>query len=143
MYVWPWASGMPRMWAGIGARLALVAACLCWSTPAWADEANDRKAAGILLAGFGFAASVDMLQTSYCLGAHTCTEANPLLGRGINKFGVVPGLSIKGAVHTASIYLLARHRAKAPRAVKWAALGLLAAQTAVDVHNYRQMRGVR
>ena len=42
MCVWLWASGMPRMWAGIGARLALVAACLCWSAPAWAQPSSIR-----------------------------------------------------------------------------------------------------
>lgn len=108
-----------------------------------ADEASDAKAAGVLLAGFGFAASVDMLQTSYCLGARTCTEANPLLRGAITRHGAVGGLAIKGAAHTASIYTLVRLRQRSPRSVKWAAVGMLAMQSYVDYRNLREFRRLR
>ena len=121
-------------------KALILAACLLCASPAFADDEHDIKTAGVLLAGFGFAASVDMLQTSYCLGAQTCTEANPLLNAAVTKHGAVPGLAIKGAAHTATIYALAKWRKKSPRAIKWAAVGLLAVQTYVDVHNYRELR---
>lgn len=100
-------------------------------------RADDSRALHGALGAYLTAAFFDAAGTAYCSGAGTCHEVNPVLRPVVDRAGVVPAMTAKGAMHVGiAWWLLATHRDH-PRRTLWVALGLTAAQVAVNVINYR------
>ena len=119
------------------ARVLLVlGVCLLPSLAFAQGERATRLALGTYVTAAFFDASI----TSYCHGARTCREQNPLLRPIVEKRGVVAAMTVKGAMHAGiAAWLLKAHKAH-PKRVFWITVGLTAAQIAVDVQNVRVTR---
>lgn len=109
---------------------------LCLSAPV-VTQAQDTRLTDVLLASYVVAGFTDTAQTAYCLGAQTCREANPALRWAIAQRGVPAAMTAKGAWHVGISYLLYRQHHRHPRAVRWVAGILTAAQLAVVISNAR------
>jgi hypothetical protein len=118
-------------------RTVLLALLLVW--PSLAD-AQDRLFTDILLGSYVVAGFTDTAQTSFCLGARTCREANPAMRWAIETGSVPIAMTAKGALHVGITSLLLRHRDAHPRRVRWVAATLAAMQFAVVAQNVRAVR---
>jgi hypothetical protein len=109
---------------------------LLGAKPAHAQDRNTPIALGAYMAaGFWDASS-----TAYCHGAGTCHEVNPLLAPIVDRRGVVPAMTVKGALHVGIATWLLHDRHQHPKRAFWIAVGLTAAQVAVNVGNARRVR---
>lgn len=112
------------------ALLVLVA-----TVPASAQDRRTPIAIGAYMtAGFWDAAG-----TAYCHGKGTCREVNPLLAPLVDRRGVVPAMTVKGAMHVGISAWLLHDRHKHPKRAFWTAVGLTAAQVAVNIGNARRL----
>lgn len=82
----------------------------------------------------------DASLTAYCSGAQTCHEVNPVLAPIVDRRGVVPAMTVKGALHVGIAAWLLHDRHTHPKRAFWTAVGLTAAQVAVNVGNTRRLR---
>ena len=89
---------------------------------------------------YGTAAFIDTSITSYCHGASSCSERNPLLRPLVDNHGVVTAMAVKGAMHTAIALWLSSKKAEHPKAVLWTTVALAVAQGTVDAYNVKQLR---
>jgi hypothetical protein len=105
-------------------------------TPA---HAQDRKTP-IALGAYMVSAQWDAAMTAYCSGAGTCHEVNPLLAPIVDRRGVVAAMTIKGALHVGIAAWLLHDRHQHPKRAFWTAVGLTAAQMAVNVGNARRLQ---
>mgnify|MGYP003644112032 CR=1 FL=1 len=89
---------------------------------------------------YGTAAFIDTSVTSFCHGAQTCNERNPLLRPIVDNHGVVAAMAVKGAMHTVVALWLSSQHEKHPKAVLWTTIALAVAQGTVDAYNIKQLR---
>jgi hypothetical protein len=124
--------------SGMFAIIALVTLLLMLLgvTPA---QAQDRKTP-IALGAYMTAAYWDAASTAYCSGAKTCHEVNPLLAPIVDRRGVVPAMTVKGGLHVGIAAWLLHDRHRHPKRAFWTAVGLTAAQVAVNVGNARRLQ---
>jgi hypothetical protein len=101
-------------------------------------HAQDRKTP-IALGAYMTAGFWDASMTAYCSGAKTCHEVNPLLAPIVDRRGVVPAMTVKGALHVGLAAWLLHDRHQHPKRAFWTAVGLTAAQMAVNVGNARRV----
>ena len=118
------------------ARLCSVLLLVLLAAPVQAQETRQKLALG----GYLTAAFFDVSITSFCSGAKTCHEQNPLLKPIVEKHGIVPAMTVKGAMHAGITLGLLRLAKSHPKRTFWLTVGLTAAQVAVDVANVRTLR---
>ena len=106
-------------------------------TPA---HAQDRKTP-IALGAYMTAAYWDAASTAFCSGARTCHEVNPVLAPIVNRHGVVPAMTVKGALHVGIAAWLLHDRHQHPKRAFWTAVALTSAQMAVNIGNTRRLKG--
>jgi hypothetical protein len=94
----------------------------------------------LAIAAYMVAGQSDIAQTAFCLGARTCRELNPFLRPLMDRRGVVPALSAKGALHVGVSYVFLRAHKQHPKAAFWAAVASAAIQGYVVHHNAREAR---
>lgn len=99
--------------------------------------AQGERATHLALGGYLTAAFADVSITSYCHGQGWCHESNPLLAPIVERRGVVAAMTVKGAMHAGVAWWVLRDHRTHPRRAFWVAVGLTAAQVAVDVWNVR------
>lgn len=102
-------------------------------------SAQDRKTP-IALGAYMVAAQWDVAGTAFCHGQRTCREVNPLLSPIVDRRGVVPAMTVKGAMHVGISAWLLHDRHKHPKRAFWTAVGLTAAQVAVNIGNARRLK---
>ena len=61
----------------------------------------------------------------------------------VDRRGVVPAMTVKGALHVGIAAWLLHDRHQHPRRAFWTAVGLTAAQVAVNIGNTRRLRGLK
>lgn len=105
-------------------------------------QAQDRKTP-IALGAYMTAGFWDASLTAYCSGAKTCHEVNPLLAPIVDRRGVVPAMTAKGALHVGIAAWLLHDRHQHPKRAFWTAVALTSAQVAVNVGNARRLRAPR
>ncbi len=105
-------------------------------------SAQDRRTP-IALGAYMVAAQWDIAGTAYCHGQGTCREVNPLLAPIVDRRGVVPAMTVKGAMHVGISAWLLHDRHKHPKRAFWTAVGLTAAQVVVNIGNTRRLKGAR
>mgnify|MGYP000122440087 CR=1 FL=1 len=109
------------------------------AAPAAAQDRRTPLALGAYMtAGFW-----DASMTAYCHGAGTCREVNPLLAPIVDRRGVVPAMTTKGALHVGIAAWLLHDRHAHPRRAFWTAVALTGAQMAVNIGNTRRLRGTK
>lgn len=101
--------------------------------------AQDRKTP-LALSAYMVAAQWDIAGTAFCHGQQTCREVNPLLAPIVDRRGVVPAMTVKGAMHVGIAAWLLHDRHKHPKRAFWTAVGLTAAQVAVNIGNARRLK---
>lgn len=94
----------------------------------------------LALGSYLTAAFFDTSITSYCSGAKTCHEQNPLLRPIVDRRGVVAAMTVKGAMHAGITLGLLRLSKNHPTRTFWLTVALTGAQVAVDVANVRTLR---
>lgn len=127
-----------RAASGMFAVLVLVVLLLMLVgvTPASAQDRRTPVALGAYMtAGYWDAAS-----TAFCSGAKSCHEVNPFLAPIVDRRGVVPAMAVKGALHVGIAAWLLHDRHQHPKRAFWTAVGLTAAQMAVNVGNARRLK---
>lgn len=102
-------------------------------------QAQDRKTP-IALGAYVASGFWDASSTAYCHGAGTCHEVNPLLAPIVDRHGVVPAMTVKGALHVGIAAWLLHDRHQHPTRAFWTAIALTSAQMAVNIGNTRRLR---
>lgn len=102
-------------------------------------HAQDRKTP-IALGAYMTAGYWDAASTAFCSGAKRCHEVNPVLAPIVDRRGVVPAMAVKGALHVGIAAWLLHDRHQHPKRAFWTAVGLTAAQMAVNVGNARRLK---
>jgi len=101
-------------------------------------ETPAQRATHVALGAYITAAFLDASETSFCYGRRSCYEANPLLRPIAEDSHIVTAMAVKGAMHAGiAAGVLHLHRTR-PRAAFWIAIGLTAAQVAVDAINIQR-----
>ena len=106
------------------------------AAPVQAQEPRLKLALGAYMTAAAFDGSL----TSYCSGAKTCHEQNPLLRPIVDRRGVVAAMTVKGAMHAGITLGLLRLSKDHPKRTFWLTVALTGAQVAVDVANVRTLR---
>ena len=123
-------------------RLVFGLGCVLVTTPALAQD-HDGWSVHLALGGYLTAAYADTAQTAFCLGQQTCREVNPLARHAMDRWGVVPALTLKGAINTGVAAVLLHDHARHPKRAFWLAVLAASVQSVVVVHNARAMRRAR
>lgn len=104
-----------------------------------AAQDQDGWLTHLALAGYVVTGFADVSQTAYCLGQGTCREVNPLARHAIARWGVVPTLTLKGAITTGVTAALLHDHQAHPRRTFWLALLAVSVQSLAVIHNARAM----
>lgn len=119
--------------------LALVLCVILLPSAARAQSPDDGLKTHAALATYMVAAFGDISITENAIGRGVAREANPVLAWSVQK-GPLMAAVVKGSMHTALAWWLLHTHADHPQRAFWIAVGLAAAQAAVDVHNVRVTR---
>lgn len=118
-------------------RFALLFILLAIPTSARAQITTNDKVFNTLIGTYVTANAADSVITAYCLGQGTCKEVGPLMRPMMKHLGVVPSLTIRGALSTTITYVLIKQHKKSPRLVFWTTLAMTSVKVAYDIHAYR------